>query len=253
MRTLAPVNGNVELVPLDPPEEPLATPATALHKVVVVVVAVRAVVVVDVPDRLVVVTRSVVGLESIVVVVAAAPTLVVVVTAGKLVVVVPAGKLVVVVVAGKLVVVLVGGVTGHVGSVTRLVSKVTAPVSASNRPATLAPVSAVIELPAMTVPAILEPIPSVAELPICQYTLQASAPLISDSRHLTERFCPGNLVLWPTCPVRPYSALTCTPASIPSTPSVEFAPIVGTKVGMDRGRFVSRSSRRARPTDKLGR
>src|ERR1035437_1198651 len=54
-----------------------------------------------------------------------------------------------------------------------LVSIVTAPFLASNRPETVAPVVAVIQVSANTVPNRFEVVPSVAELPICQKTLHA--------------------------------------------------------------------------------
>ena len=66
----------------------------------------------------------------------------------------------------------------QVGVVTVFVSKVTAPFRASNRPCTVALVSAVMLVSAMIVPVKLDPVPSVAELPICQNTLQAWAPFV---------------------------------------------------------------------------
>lgn len=60
-----------------------------------------------------------------------------------------------------------------------LVSSVTAPLLASNRPSKVAPVFAVIEVSANTLPTNDVFVPKVAELPTCQYTLHAWAPLIS--------------------------------------------------------------------------
>ena len=53
-----------------------------------------------------------------------------------------------------------------------LVSRLTAPFSASRRPSSVAPVPAVIVVWAMTVPAKVELVPSVAEAPTSQKTLQ---------------------------------------------------------------------------------
>ena len=66
----------------------------------------------------------------------------------------------------------------HVDFVIVFVSSVTAPLRASTRPSTVAPVVAVMLAWAMTVPRKVEPVPSVAELPTCQKTLQDWAPLI---------------------------------------------------------------------------
>jgi hypothetical protein len=80
----------------------------------------------------------------------------------------------VVVVVGSVVVVVVVGVTAaQVGTVTVFESSVTAPLRASNRPETLAPVVAVIELRAIRVPTKELPVPSVADDVTCQKTLQA--------------------------------------------------------------------------------
>lgn len=98
----------------------------------------------------------------------------VVVVVGEVVVVV--GKVVVVV--GN-VVVVVGVTAAHVGTVTEFVSSVTAPLRASSRPETLAPVVAVMELNAIKVPANELPVPKVAEDVTCQKTLQACAPFSS--------------------------------------------------------------------------
>lgn len=57
-----------------------------------------------------------------------------------------------------------------------LSSKLTSPLRASTRPATVAPVWTLIEVRARTVPAKLELVPSVAELPTTQKTSQAWAP-----------------------------------------------------------------------------
>ena len=63
-----------------------------------------------------------------------------------------------------------------------LESRVTAPFSASRRPFTFAPVSAEMDVRAMTVPTSVEFVPSVAELPTCQKTMHACAPLIRITR-----------------------------------------------------------------------
>ncbi len=60
-----------------------------------------------------------------------------------------------------------------------LVSRVTAPLRASTRPETVAPVFTVIEVSASTLPTRCEPASSVAELPTCQKTLQAWALFVS--------------------------------------------------------------------------
>jgi hypothetical protein len=57
-------------------------------------------------------------------------------------------------------------------------SRVTAPLRASARPATVSPVSTEIDVRARMVPAKPEFVPSVAELPTCQKTLQAWAPSV---------------------------------------------------------------------------
>jgi hypothetical protein len=64
----------------------------------------------------------------------------------------------------------------QVGTVTVLLSSVTAPVCARTRPSTVAPVSRVAEVRARIVPEKLVVVPSVAELPTCQKTLHACAP-----------------------------------------------------------------------------
>ena len=56
------------------------------------------------------------------------------------------------------------------------VSRVTAPVRASSRPGTVAPVVAVTDCCARTVPWNWAPVPTVAELPTCQKTLHELAP-----------------------------------------------------------------------------
>ncbi len=55
------------------------------------------------------------------------------------------------------------------------------PFLARRRPLMVAPVFAVIEVSARTVPANATPDSMVAELVTCQYTLQACAPLISET------------------------------------------------------------------------
>ena len=64
------------------------------------------------------------------------------------------------------------GVT-HVALVIVFVSNVTAPLRASTRPSTLAPVVRVADVKAKIFPLKVEFAPSVAELPTCQKTLQA--------------------------------------------------------------------------------
>ena len=59
-----------------------------------------------------------------------------------------------------------------------LLSRVTAPLRASNLPYMTAPVVAVTEANANTVPTNTELVPSVAELVTCQNTLHAFPPLI---------------------------------------------------------------------------
>ena len=99
---------------------------------------------------------------------------------------------IVVVVVGGIVVVVVAGTTappGTVGGVVSgdrqdagvnaLLSNVTAPVRASARPRTLAPVVTVIDAWARMVPTNDDPVPRVAELPTIQCTRHACAPLIS--------------------------------------------------------------------------
>ena len=67
------------------------------------------------------------------------------------------------------------------GWVKVLSSRVTAPLRASIRPMTVAPVLRVPEVRAMTVPTKVLPVPRVAELPTCQKTLHQVAPLTSDT------------------------------------------------------------------------
>ena len=69
----------------------------------------------------------------------------------------------------------VGVATKHAGRTTALISRVTAPLRASTRPSTCAPVVTVTEVSAMIVPLNVELVPSVAELPTCQKTLHACA------------------------------------------------------------------------------
>ena len=62
------------------------------------------------------------------------------------------------------------------------VSSVTAPVRASSRPTTVAPVVAVTDCCARTVPWNRAPVPIVAELPTCQKTLHELAPPVIEMR-----------------------------------------------------------------------
>ena len=74
------------------------------------------------------------------------------------------------------------GVTApQAGALTVFVSRVTAPPRAKSRPVTNAPVVAVTDVCARIVPTRVEVVPSVAELPTCQNTLQALAPLRSNT------------------------------------------------------------------------
>ena len=59
-----------------------------------------------------------------------------------------------------------------------LVSRVTAPLLASTRPATVVPVCTAAEVSARMLPTNVVLVPRVAELPTCQNTLHAWAPLI---------------------------------------------------------------------------
>lgn len=70
-----------------------------------------------------------------------------------------------------------GTAATHTGFVTVLESTVTAPLRASTRPSTFAPVVIVVDVKETMVPLKIEFVPSVAELPTCQMTLQACAPL----------------------------------------------------------------------------
>ena len=72
----------------------------------------------------------------------------------------------------------VGGVVEQLGAVIVSSSRVTAPLRASARPATVSPVSTEMDVRARMVPAKAEFVPSVAELPTCQKTLQAWAPSV---------------------------------------------------------------------------
>ena len=83
----------------------------------------------------------------------------------------------VVVAGGAVVVVVVEVASGVVqaGLVMTSVSRVTAPVRASTRPATCTPDVSVTEARAMTVPTKVLVVPRVAELVTCQKTLQACA------------------------------------------------------------------------------
>ena len=69
--------------------------------------------------------------------------------------------------------VVVVAAAAHTGVVIVLVSRVTAPLRASNRPSIVAPVVAVIDVSASTLPIEVRVVPSVAELPTCQNTLHA--------------------------------------------------------------------------------
>jgi hypothetical protein len=81
------------------------------------------------------------------------------------------------VVTGGVVVVVGGGAVKQVGGTLMWLSfRLTAAVSASSRPITLAPVSATIVVPAKIVPTMVELPPSVAWLPTCQNTQPAWAP-----------------------------------------------------------------------------
>jgi len=79
---------------------------------------------------------------------------------------------------------LLGGAV-HDGLVMMLVSRVTAPLIASRRPSTVAPVLAEMLVRARTDPTNMEPTSTVAELPTCQKTLHAWAPPVSITRLLT--------------------------------------------------------------------
>ncbi len=107
-------------------------------------------------------------------------TVVVAVTIGVLVAVITIGLVVATVVVALTVVVAVGvgtiigtGGTIHTGFVTVLESIVTAPLRASTRPSTFAPVVIVADVKEIIVPLKIEFVPSVAELPTCQMILQA--------------------------------------------------------------------------------
>ncbi len=111
-------------------------------------------------------------------------TVVVANTVGVLVaVVVTTGLVVAVVVVATVGVAITTGVTTggtaatHTGFVTVLESTVTAPLRASTRPSTFAPVVIVVDVKETMVPLKIEFVPSVAELPTCQMTLQACVPL----------------------------------------------------------------------------
>lgn len=69
----------------------------------------------------------------------------------------------------------------HTGRVMVLVSRVTAPLRASSRPATVAPVFALMDVRARMLPLNVVFVPRVAELPTCQNTLQGWAPLIRET------------------------------------------------------------------------
>jgi len=82
----------------------------------------------------------------------------------------------------EVVLVLVVEATEQFGRVMVLLSRVTAPFRASSRPATVAPVLAVIDVRAKMVPTNTEFVPRVAELPTWKKTLHGSAPLMSTMR-----------------------------------------------------------------------
>jgi hypothetical protein len=124
----------------------------------------------------VVVVADVVIGTSVVVVVGEA-SVVVVVGAASVVVVVGAASVVVVVGAASVVVVV--GAAEQVARDTALSSRVTAPLRASTRPSTDAPVSSVADVRARIVPTKSLVVPIVAELPTCQKTLHAWAPFSS--------------------------------------------------------------------------
>ena len=88
----------------------------------------------------------------------------------------------------------VGPPLSQAGMVIVLVSNVTAPLRASSRPANVAPVWAEIEVRASTVPTKVVVEPKVALLPTCQKTLQAWAPLTSDTT--LEEAAPSVLPAW---------------------------------------------------------
>ena len=72
-----------------------------------------------------------------------------------------------------------GTAAAQLGRVMVLPSSVTAPLRASSRPTTVAPVVAVMLSRASTEPWKVELVPRVAELPTWKKTLQACAPLVS--------------------------------------------------------------------------
>ena len=71
-----------------------------------------------------------------------------------------------------------GGVREQRGRVMTLSSRLTWPLRARIRPATVLPVCKEADVRAMTVPTNVVSVPRVAELPTCQKTLQACVPLI---------------------------------------------------------------------------
>lgn len=77
------------------------------------------------------------------------------------------------------VVVVVVVVVGQFGRIMELLSRVTCPLRASTRPATVEPVCTVASVNAKMFPTNVVWVPRVAELPTCQKTLQGSTPLIS--------------------------------------------------------------------------
>jgi hypothetical protein len=75
-------------------------------------------------------------------------------------------------------VVVGGGTSAHSGRLMTLLSRVTAPLRASRRPSTVAPMSAEMDVKARMVPWKAVRVPSVAEDDTCQKTLQGLAPLM---------------------------------------------------------------------------
>ena len=76
------------------------------------------------------------------------------------------------------VVVVVGVLAWQIVALIVLVSRVTEALRASNRPVTVAPVVAAMDVNANTVPTNTEFVPSVAELVTCQNTLHGLPPLM---------------------------------------------------------------------------
>ena len=74
-----------------------------------------------------------------------------------------------------------GGTVAQVGRLMTLLSSVTEPLRASNRPWMVAPVCIEMEVSAITVPAKVVLVPMVAELPTCHQTLHAWAAPTRDT------------------------------------------------------------------------